>query len=167
MLAMPPKRAAKKASEKKARKEFIWTDDEAQLLLDVAHDFKLQHLSEGICWESVKSKYSDILDLFRKELPQNEEQARNSSKDYPHKPDEVSKEVLTSKLKAIRIKFREVCGNKPVAYYRAYTCDRCLFTHRLLTLDGEVDTAELYIFIMSSVRNFGAGARQLNRLKWA
>ena len=122
---MSPKRAAKKTSEKKARKEFIWTDDEAQLLLDVAHDYKLKHLSEGICWESVKSKYSDILDLFRKELPQNEEQARILFKDYPHKPDEVSKEVLTSKLKAIRIKFREVCATyKPVQS----TCDRCLFT---------------------------------------
>ena len=104
---MPPK---KKTSEKKGKKEFIWTDDEAQLLLDVAHDYKVKHLAEGTCWESIKTKYSDILDLFRKELPQNEEQARHLAKDYPHKPDEVSKEVLTSKLKAIRIKFREVCA---------------------------------------------------------
>ena len=64
----------------------------------------LKHQSEGTCWESVKSKYSNILDLFCKELPQNAEQARHLAKDYPHKPDEVSKEVLTSKLKAIRIK---------------------------------------------------------------
>lgn len=102
---MPPK---KKLSEKKSKKEFIWTDDEAQLLLDVAHDYKVKHLVEGTCWESVKTKYYDILELFRKELPQSTEQARHLAKDYPHKPDEVSKEVLTSKLKAIRIKFREV-----------------------------------------------------------
>ena len=109
---MPPKqRASKKnsqTSEKKGKKEFVWTDDEAQLLLEVAHDYKLKHLAEGICWESVKTKYADILDLFRKELPQNDVEARRLAKDYPHKSNEVSKEILTSKLKAIRIKFREV-----------------------------------------------------------
>lgn len=102
---MPPK----KTSEKKGKKEFIWTDDEAQL--EVAHDYKVKHLAEGACWEFVKTKkYSNILDLFRKELPQNAEQVGHLTKDYFHKPDEVSEEVLTSKLKAIRIKFREVCA---------------------------------------------------------
>ena len=37
---MPPKCAAKKTSEEKGK--FIWTDDEAQLLLDVEHDYKSQ-----------------------------------------------------------------------------------------------------------------------------
>ena len=54
---------------KKGRKEFTWTDDKAQLLLEVAHDYKVQHLAEGIRWESVKTKYADILELFHKELP--------------------------------------------------------------------------------------------------
>ena len=116
---MPPKKKnleknSSKNSENKSKKEYIWTDDEAQLLLEVAHDYKLKHLSEGTCWESVKTKYADILELFRKELPKDAEQARRLGKDYPHKPDEISKEVLTSKIKAIRIKFREVC---PVTYY--------------------------------------------------
>ena len=113
---MPPKKKSspkKKNSEKnKTKKEYIWTDDEAQLLLEVAHDYKLEHLSEGTDWESVKTKYADILELFRKELPEDAEQARCLSKDYPHKLDELSKEVLTSKIKAIRIKFREV---RPIA----------------------------------------------------
>ena len=39
---MPPKRAA--ASKKK---EFVWTDDEAELLLTVTHDYKIKHLVEG------------------------------------------------------------------------------------------------------------------------
>ena len=93
-VAMPPK----KKSEKKS-KEYIWTDDNAQLLLEVAHDYKIKHLAEGTCWESVKMKY-------KKELSQDAEQARHLAKDYPHKPDELSKEVLTSKL--IRTKFCEV-----------------------------------------------------------
>ena len=105
---MPPKKTNPKKQEK-SRKDFIWTDDEAELLLNVTHDYKVQHLVEGICWESVRTKYTDILALFRKELPENEEQARQLTKDYPHKVDEVTKEILTTKLKAVRGKFREVC----------------------------------------------------------
>ena len=79
-------------------------DDEAQLLLDVALNYKVKHLAEGTCWESIKMKHSNILNLFRKGLPQNTEQASHVGKDYPHKPEEVSSEDLALKLKAIRIK---------------------------------------------------------------
>ena len=58
--------------------------------------------------ESVRTKYADILELFDKELPQNAEQARRVTKDYLYKAKEVSKEIVTMKLKAIRIKHREV-----------------------------------------------------------
>ena len=105
---MPPKKTNPKKQEK-SRKDFIWTDDEAELLLNVTHDYKVQHLVEGTCWESVRTKYTDILALFRKELPENEEQARQLTKDYPHKVDEVTKEILTTKQKAVRGKFHEVC----------------------------------------------------------
>ena len=37
------------------------------------------------------------------ELPENEQQARSLMKDYPHKTAEVTKEILTTKLKAIRL----------------------------------------------------------------
>ena len=65
---MPPKKG-----QGKTKKDFVWTDDEAELLLRVTHDYNVQHLDKGTCWESVKTKYSDILELFRKELPENEE----------------------------------------------------------------------------------------------
>ena len=103
---MAPKRAARAAASKK--KEFVWTDDEAELLLTVTHDYKIKHLVEGTCWESVRSKYADIVELFKKELPGDDEQRRRLSKDYPHKPEEIKKEILTTKLKAVRMKFREV-----------------------------------------------------------
>ena len=106
--AMPPKRAPNKKNDS-AKKEFVWSDDEAELLLSVTHEYKTQHLVNGTCWESVKSKYTDILELMRKELPANEEEAsRIFNKEYPHKPEEVTKEILTTKLKAIKKKFREV-----------------------------------------------------------
>ena len=31
------------------KKQFVWTDDEAQLLLAVTHDYKIKHLVEGTC----------------------------------------------------------------------------------------------------------------------
>lgn len=68
---MPPNRAPKN----KEKKDFVWSDDEAELLLNVTHDYKIQHLVNGTCWKSVKSKYADILELFRKELPPSEEEA--------------------------------------------------------------------------------------------
>ena len=36
---MPPK--------KKGKKDFVWTDDEAELLLNVNHHYKVQQLAEG------------------------------------------------------------------------------------------------------------------------
>lgn len=119
---MPPKKNLEKNnsknSENKSKKEYIQTDDKAQLLLEVAHDYKPKHLSEGTCWESVKTKYADIQELFRKELLEDAEQAQCLGKDYLHKPDEK-----TSKIKAIRIKFREVC---PVTYYYSQKHMFCL-----------------------------------------
>ena len=41
------------------------------------------------------------------ELPDTAEEAQKSGKDYPHTKEKITKKVLTSKLKAICIKFRE------------------------------------------------------------
>ena len=56
---MLPKRAA--ASKKK---EFVWTDDEADLLLTVTHEYKIKHLVEGTYWESVSQALSRIVLAF-------------------------------------------------------------------------------------------------------
>lgn len=95
-------------NQRPRKADFVWTDDEAELLLNVTHEYKVQQLAEGTCWESVRSKYGDILELFRGELPATDEEARELMKDYPHRKDEVTKEILTAKLKAIRNKFRQV-----------------------------------------------------------
>ena len=109
---MPPKK-----KQNKSKKEFIWTDDEAELLLSVVHDYKIKHLVEGTCWESVRTKYTDILELFRKELPESAEQAKRSTKDYPHTAEEVSKQgrrkmILSGgaeiKVKLIKIKLIKI-----------------------------------------------------------
>ena len=48
---------AKKASEKDS---FKWSDDKAELLLKVTRDYKALKVLEGVDWESVQSKYSNI-----------------------------------------------------------------------------------------------------------
>ena len=63
--------------------EFIWTDDKAELLLSVTHEYKVQQFVDGTCWESVRSKYVDILELFRKELPATDEEAKELAKISP------------------------------------------------------------------------------------
>ena len=79
-------------------KEFIWTDYEAELLLSATNEYKMKHLVEEVCWESVRSKYiyADIVELFKKELPSDDEQRKMLLKDYQHKPEEVRKETVTS-----------------------------------------------------------------------
>ena len=74
----------------------IWSDDEVEVLLIFTHDYNVQHLVNGTCWESVKSQYTDILELFKKELPVSEEKASQLFKDYAHKPEEITKEILTT-----------------------------------------------------------------------
>ena len=99
-VAMPPK----KKSEKKS-KEYIWTDDNAQLLLEVAHDYKIKHLAEGTCWESVKMKY---FSCSKKNFPKVQSKPDTLLKIILTSLTNYLKEVLTSKLKAIRTKFCEV-----------------------------------------------------------
>jgi len=92
---------------KKVGKDFQWTDDETELLLTVTHDYKIAKVAEGTDWESVKSKYTDILELMRNELPASAEEMSNLLKDYPHTKEQVTKQILTTKLKAVRLKFRQ------------------------------------------------------------
>ena len=63
------------------KKGFVWTDDEVELLLNVTHDYKVRHLVEGTCWESVHLKYTDILELFRNKLIEMEEEVRQIFKE--------------------------------------------------------------------------------------
>ena len=84
-LAMPPKK------NNSGKKEFVWSDDEAELLLCVTHEYKTQHLVNGTCWESVKSKYADILELMRKELPSSEEEANRITKTIHTNPRRLPK----------------------------------------------------------------------------
>lgn len=100
---MPPKIGKKTPAEKKdSKEEFVWSNDEVNLLLNVAIDYKVAKAAESVDWELVKSKYKDIFDLFVAGLPQ-----ENVCKNFPHKKVEIKLQNVTSKLKAIRLKLHQ------------------------------------------------------------
>ena len=43
----------------------VWTDDEAELLLNVTLEYKTTKVFEGLDWEGIRSKYADILERFQ------------------------------------------------------------------------------------------------------
>ena len=52
----------KEKSDKTNADNFVWTDDEVQLLLEVTNDYKVSTAAKNIDWESCQSKYTDILE---------------------------------------------------------------------------------------------------------
>jgi hypothetical protein len=59
----------------------------------------------------VKSKYDDILEIFKEELPDTEEEAKVLSKSY-HLKTEMTKTILSTKLKNIRLRYRKAVDMK-------------------------------------------------------
>ena len=57
----------KKTSTKEKSKldYFSWSDDEVELLLNVALDYKASKAMENIDWESCQNKYQDIMDSWK------------------------------------------------------------------------------------------------------
>ena len=62
---------------------------------------------ENVDWESVKSKYEDILAIMREELPETKEEAKELTKEYTHTKEEVTKSILTTKLKNNHLRYRK------------------------------------------------------------
>ena len=60
------------------RKHFSWTDDEAELLLNITLEYKTEKIADCIDWESVRSKYADIRD--RNCCPFDENRKRRNSR---------------------------------------------------------------------------------------
>ena len=85
----------------KSKKEFVWSDDESELLLNVVNDYKAAKAAECVDWESVKTKYKDIFELFVAGIPEE----GTTFKNYPHKKEEIKLQHISAKLKAIRVKF--------------------------------------------------------------
>ncbi|CAH3118388.1 unnamed protein product [Porites lobata] len=96
--------------KKKYADTYKWTDDEVELLLTVTKEYKTKQIAKSIDWESCVDKYGEILEGYSAHYPSPEDAAA-IGKDFPHKKDELTKSVLTSKLKAIRSKYRQAVDN--------------------------------------------------------
>ena len=99
----------KKKSKGNLQDAFIWTDDEVELLLKVTNEYKVAKAFESVDWESIQSKYADILERFKQQYPStsDEETSACSGKDFPHKTSDITKLITATKLKNIRTKFRQ------------------------------------------------------------
>ena len=69
---------------RKTGKEFLWNDDKVELLLNITNEYKVKKAADGIDWESVKSKYSDILELLKDALPDDEETQKRLKRETFH-----------------------------------------------------------------------------------
>ena len=83
-------------------------------MLKVTLEYKVSKTAKNVDWESVRSKYTDIWELMLTQLPSTPDAAKQLGKDYPHKKEDITKQVLTSKVKGIRLKYRRAvdCGGK-------------------------------------------------------
>ncbi len=78
------------AANIRTRDFFAWTDDEVELLLKVTSEYKEAMAMQNIDWESLHTKYSDILERYKEQYPLSEE-ALATGKDFPHKKDEITR----------------------------------------------------------------------------
>ena len=71
------------------RTSFIWSDDEAELLLDVTLEYCVRQTAKGVDWESVQTKYGDIAHKLRLVIHKSRETGELEI-DYPHAPAEIA-----------------------------------------------------------------------------
>ena len=91
-----------------AREYFTWTDDESELLLNLTLEYKTEKSLDSIDWESIRSKYNDIHERFVAHLQSIAEgETPALDKEYPHRPEEISRGIVTSKLKGICGRYRK------------------------------------------------------------
>ena len=94
--------------QSKSQKEiFTWTDSEIELLLEAAKVFSTNCSFERKDWESVKSKYDKIRQLFAERYPNSPEGI--ISEEYPKSQslETITKDRIAAKLKSIRKNYKK------------------------------------------------------------
>ena len=66
LLKKKPNSEGQSSKAKKSKSDnFVWPDDEVELLLNVVLEYKTARTAENVDWQTCQTKYTDILDLFR------------------------------------------------------------------------------------------------------
>ena len=81
--------------------EFSWTDEETELLLAAALEYKTEKAASGVDWESVRTKHEDIFSKFLEAYPSQKDES------FPHASKDFIKERITSRLKYLKSKYRK------------------------------------------------------------
>ena len=69
--------------------KFSWTDDETELLLAVALEYKTEKAASGVDWKSVRTKHEDIFSKFLETYPSQKYES------FPHASNDFTKERIT------------------------------------------------------------------------
>ena len=69
---MPNSEGQSSKAKKSKSDNFVWSDDEVELLLNVVLEYKTAQTAENVEWQTCQTKYTDILDLFRAQYPSKE-----------------------------------------------------------------------------------------------
>ncbi|XP_078136306.1 uncharacterized protein LOC144536875 [Sander vitreus] len=97
-------------AKSRSRDFLVWTDDEVELLLKVTQEYKEDRAAVNVDWESLQTKYGDIFERYQENYPSPEE-AKAMGKEYPHSKNEITKVQLATKIKAIRIRYRQAINS--------------------------------------------------------
>ena len=69
---MPNSEGQSSKAKKSKSDNYVWCDDEVELLLNVVLEYKTARTAENVDWQTCQTKYTDILDLFRAQYPSKE-----------------------------------------------------------------------------------------------
>ena len=62
---MPNSEGISSKAKKNNSDNFVWSEDEVELLLNIVLEHKTARTAENFDWQICQTKYSDTLDLFR------------------------------------------------------------------------------------------------------
>ncbi|CAI5658451.1 uncharacterized protein LOC102081299 [Oreochromis niloticus] len=80
---------------------YVWTDHEVELFLNLTLEYKTAKTQENVDWETCQGKYADIHALFLEQYPS------EKSQEFPHRKEDITRAIITTKMKAIRGKYRQ------------------------------------------------------------
>lgn len=76
----------------------MWTDSG---VLNITVKCKVSKTQENVDWQSCQFKYADILALFLEQYPS------ETSPEFLHHKEDITRNIITTKLKAIWGKYRQ------------------------------------------------------------
>ena len=90
-----------------AAKDFSWTNDELDLLLNCVLVYKSKFEYEGLSWEGTRTTYEKIKELILERYPDKPSDNPNEQFSRVGKTEFISKERVSAKLKKMRTDYKK------------------------------------------------------------